>query len=259
MKKLTIIAIFFFFSLKSLACEQCILLESFCKILYSIHWQCQYIPEVAENYIVVKAKILNHQYHGVQIKVLDVILGNETRDTLMIWGGVPGLEYDLMAECRNDIGSLGFTDTMILCLKTNIEVLDTSIESSTDYIMTDCGVDYLLYYDGIVQGRITQGLYWESMPYEEFKLMVPECYAPTGINESILPSDLAYPNPFSQQLYVPNSQSVRIFNVLGSLVYSGTSTPNQPIDLHYLPSGIYYIEATQKGKQTPQMQKVLKM
>ena len=49
-------------------------------------WVVQLHPEFAENQLVVKAKVLNHQYYGVQIQLLDVILGSETRHTVMVCG-----------------------------------------------------------------------------------------------------------------------------------------------------------------------------
>ena len=255
MALMLIIAIFFFFSLQSFACE-CIYTESFCKTLYAMGWMSQIHPDIASNQLVLKAKILNHQYHGVQIQVLDVILGNETRDTLMIWGYSNQYAWDF-GNCRTDVTDFTTNDTMILNIYTNFEILDP-VEHATDYTIAHCGVFYLNCHKGQVEGTITQNLLLEYMPYEEFKAMVPNCYA-TAIEEVGLSSNLAYPNPFSQQLFVPNSQSVRIFDVLGSLVFSGASTPNQAINLSHLPQGIYYIESTQIGSKTLKMQKVVKM
>lgn len=242
----------FAFSVAAKACG-CIYLETFCKSIHRFAWEVQLHPELASTKLIVKARVLNHQYHGIQIQLLDIIQGAEIQDTVMVWGDGTGSSCLLQADVIED------NDTLIFAIENGESPYSIdSLESSQDYKISACGVYYLHYTNGQVQGYITQSQVLESMPYEDFKAMVPNCYT-TAIEEVGLATNFVYPNPFSEALFVANSQSVRIFNTLGRVVYAGATTPNVPINLSHLSAGIYYIETTQSNKQSAKMQKVLKM
>lgn len=261
MKNIIAIVFFFFFSVPLLA-TQCIPPLTACETLHQIQTLSQIYPWWGEGRLVAKAKILNHQYHGLQIQLLDVIQGNETRDTVMLWGS----SYLSTAMWRTDVSNFVTNDTMVVLIKRISSSPTDTLESEGDYIIPDCGVYYLYYHNGNVEGRITQylNLAWESIPYNEFKAMVPYCYA-TGTATALASPTLAhgvavYPNPFGQQLWVSGEQSVRLFDAVGRLVYAGSSAPNIPIQLGHLAAGIYYIETTASGGKTaPQVQKLLKL
>ena len=253
MKKIVYVALAFFaFSVVVRACS-CIYISTFCGVVNHIGQLVeQYPADFGGHQLIAKGIVLNHTYHGIQMQLLDVIIGNESRDTINVWGDWNG------SSCRLTTSVLEDNDTLVIAVsnRENGDELD-SIENANDYAISACGVYYLHCTNGQVQGYITQSQVLESMPYEDFKAMVPNCYT-TAIEEVGLATNFVYPNPFSEALFVANNQSVRVFDTFGRVVYAGATTPNVPINLSHLPAGIYYIETTQSNK-TAKMQKVLKM
>lgn len=78
---------------------------------------------------------------------------------------------------------------------------------------------------------------------------VPNCQLPTGVNEVIAPEKMeVYPNPTTGIITlkgINESADYSIYNVVGKLVKTGTTTNNQ-IDVGALAIGMYVLAVTEK-------------
>jgi hypothetical protein len=68
----------------------------------------------------------------------------------------------------------------------------------------------------------------------------------SGIQNAATGAFIPYPNPFTGQLSLPIDQGIRlieIYNMLGRLVWKGTTAGEDTADLSHLPPGLYYFTA----------------
>ncbi|MBW8051382.1 MAG: T9SS type A sorting domain-containing protein [Cytophagales bacterium] len=131
---------------------------------------CTIIDSFGVDLIIKGVKVSEH-FHGMKVKVLEVLNGNELKDTIIVWGGSDAL-------CRFNTDSFNISDTLILALDStdfimNIDLLDT-IEKPGDYMLTICGHFFLRIFNDTVVGYISDSTI-QKMSYNDFKSFVFSC------------------------------------------------------------------------------------
>jgi len=187
--------------------------------------------------------------YGMRFKVVDVISGTETDDTLMIWG-------DNGILCRLYTAGFSQADTFILAIhNTNFNGnffpggANDSLERPGDYHISVCGRYALYYNEGFVYGNITPTD--TVMEYEQFVASVGACN-PTGVDDP--KNDAAnfaiYPNPSTGHVTLrlesplQAKATARVLNLLGQEIETITFAGGSSIDKQHLNlnPGIYLIE-----------------
>lgn len=72
----------------------------------------------------------------------------------------------------------------------------------------------------------------------------------TDIHESQASTPFFYPNPVERYFAIGNiedNQAVSIYSLEGRLLFQFTATPNEPIDLGHLPTGLYILRILDKN------------
>ena len=94
-------------------------------------------------------------HHGMKVKVLNVLVGNELRDTLTVWG-------DNGALCRVYTSTFGLADTLLFALNhcdlAGNWLSPDTLEEVGHYHISVCGVYWLNYSNGTISGALDEGL-----------------------------------------------------------------------------------------------------
>lgn len=131
----------------------------------------------------VLAEKLDDYFYGIHVKIVQVIAGEVLpSDTLLVWGDNGGL-------CRVNLNGFAIGDTVVFGLNhcdlwgnTITAGFPPDLEHLEDYQVSVCGIYWLNYVNGNVQGQIT-GPVFQNMPLDAFIEVVQNCSAANAINE----------------------------------------------------------------------------
>jgi len=138
MKKLILLVVYLFLSEYAFTCS-CINPPTYCETMQS----------ESSDLLIIGFKFMDI-YHGMSIKIVQVLEGNETRDTITVWG-------DNGILCRHYSSLFAMNDTLIFALH-NCDLYGNSMEQLDHYQISSCGVYYLDYFNGQVIGSIANGV-----------------------------------------------------------------------------------------------------
>ncbi|MEL6942570.1 MAG: hypothetical protein AAFO82_07870 [Bacteroidota bacterium] len=206
----------FFIALQQIIACSCLADDTFCTTLVRDNgYALDGFPD-AKPALVVKGVKIEDYYFGMRFKILDVIRGEEERESITVWG-------DNGALCRQYVGGYGTSDTVILALhhtdfSGNVVIGDhpAGLEQEGDYHLSVCGVYSLLYENGKVIGQITKAEE-QSLDFEEWKKLT--CLDIVSGSDQVPPIQFdLYPNPTDAQLFVytqfakPNVLQINVYN-----------------------------------------------
>ncbi len=224
--------------------------ETFCgTIRFLSHWEHLIHGEV----------IAKEAEHGLKVKVEEVLMGDIAESEITIWGQIG-------SECRSPSNTFEIGSSYIFVLS-DIELDEVRVptESTDDYQLGSCGVNYLTVVNGEVQGAITalineidlQSLAdWIDVAFDN----VGNCLElETSLRESneTIAVDI-FPNPTTGEINIqgPATQArdaqVRLYNTTGQLIFSTplSHTANGKLDLSQFTQqkGLFFLEfATSEG------------
>lgn len=185
--------------------------------------------------VIAKVVVEEHIEHGVKIRVLDPIYGDETRDTLMVWSDWTG------ASCRGGLNLYSDNDTLVAVIYKGYD-FNNPLEQYGDYVTSACIVSSLPVKNEQVIGWITQDFVTDTLSYSDFRSTVGDCYA-TSIDAPVMPLSntfALFPNPCQEVVSFPFSEQVYVWNQAGSCVVSARQV--EQIDVATLPAGLYFVE-----------------
>jgi len=194
-----------------------------------------------------------NQAHTMEVEILENIHKEITEDTLLIHG------RDL-SSCGERLDQFSINDTLILA----IEILQFN-GNEYWYLGGECGLQFLRYENGILNGQITESL--TTQPIQDFKDDIFACIdltVPVKEIESLENQITVFPNPTlgNFQISFPEIKvsSYEIYNSSGQQVIN--ETLNEAIDIievksSPLSNGIYYLRLiTSKGILTRKFLKI---
>lgn len=251
---LVLILATFLFSIPSVFACSCIGDDTFCTTLVRDNgYALDGFPD-AKPALIVKGVKVEDYYFGMYFRVLEVIRGEETRDTITVWG-------DNGALCRQYVGGYGTADTVILALHNtdfsgSVVIGDhpERLEQEGDYHLSVCGVYSLFYENGEVVGQITEGEE-QRMAFEEWQQLT--CLDIVSGSEEVPPIQFElYPNPTDAQIFLqlqfakPNAFQINIYNAQGVKIpadWESDFPRRVQINTQNLPAGIYFLVIHQDG------------
>jgi hypothetical protein len=218
MKKALLLSLFLCFTILAMACT-CMNPPTYCETVQS------YPAD-----LLILGYKFEDNYHGMGIKIVQVLDGIENRDTLTVWG-------DNGMLCRWYCGAFGMGDTLVFALH-HCDLLGGNLEKPDHYQVSICGVYWLSYANGQVSGAIDIGV--TSLGLNEFQQLNTSC-APTGIEEH-RQSIFLYPNPTTGILTIEGIEGkTEVYDLYGRLVLTAEANT---LDLSFTPNGIYFVKAT---------------
>jgi len=136
---------------------------------------CETMQSESSNLLIVGYKI-NNFYHGMSIKIVQILEGSESRDTITVWG-------DNGMLCRHYSGNFSINDTIVFALH-NCDLNGNLLggighEKIDHYQISNCGVYYLDYNNGHVFGSIDNAV--NSLSLIDFQQLHLSCTS-TSIN-----------------------------------------------------------------------------
>ena len=218
MKKLIVIAFYLFINEVAFPCS-CFHPPTYCETMQT----------ESSDLLVVGYKITDH-FHGMSIKIIQVLDGIEIRDTITVWG-------DNGILCRHFTSIFGVNDTLVFALH-NCDLSVSPIEQSDHYQISNCGVYYLNYNNGQVIGSIDNGV--NSLSINNFTQLHNSCSNTTSIN-TFTPDFTLFPNPTNDLITIDikgnnGSINVEVYDLQGRLLQTTNSTT---ISLKDYAKGVY--------------------
>lgn len=195
--------------------------------------------------VILLGKKLDDFQYGMHVEVLEVLAGNENRDTVLIWGDPGWL-------CRPYASGFAIGDSFVFSIVKHVSVTQPP-ENVDDYWISICGVYWLRYSNGWVYGNnwqdVTPGVNARSL--EDFRNQ--GCFL-TGREEEIEPPVglSVFPNPVAEgecTVMIPGQQApLSVTDLMGRTVFSlanAVSGGFQPVDVTISTSGwrsgIYFV------------------
>lgn len=217
------------------------------------------------NDLVVSGKIVKIDTNGINLEIIDVLKGSETRDTIRIWDGT-GFECNgWFAMEASGLGTLN--DTIIVILPF-IDSIENIWEIIGDY-RNPVYFGYTPKLDinnGIVEGYITGQQYFDtllySMPYIAFKTHMNnnlgDCSGLVGINEVGQSNIVFYTNPVNKTFRIQfqngdiSKRTISVYSLIGEKLKSVANVmENIEIDFSNFSGGLYIVNIIeQDGKQS---------
>ena len=211
--------------------------------------------------LMVKCVKLTQEYHGMKIKIVDVISGDPGSDTIMVWG-------DNGALCRVYTSLFNISDTLILALNYTDKAgnyfntgFPDSLEQDSDFLLSACGVYFLTVEGNRVTGPITPTD--DTLSYDDFKSLVSSDCLVDGIGNKNKKEFnwILYPNPAKNKIRLKFKDSysrgtiITIHNLLGIEVYRvSLSAKNEQnsilINTSSMQPGLYVIEVLNSFKKS---------
>lgn len=171
------IALFFLWQMPSFACS-CGGPSTFCETIES-----NFPPD-----LVIKGVKTADYHHGMRVRVLEILDGSHSADTVMVWG-------DNGALCRVYTSSFQVGDTLILGLDSTSQAgnffsptFPDSLEQVGDYDLSICGVYVLAVSNGQVHGPIKSGT--DQVGYDDLDSAYVNGCMTTGIGSVAGSKDL---------------------------------------------------------------------
>lgn len=204
---------------------------------------------------VVDATIIAIDEDGIDIEVIDVLFGNEDRDTLRIWDGEDFYCFGHFSMAAADIGEIG--EQFILYLPKIMEIQNTwdvigdysrhnPYESTPELKVVDDEVQ------GFIKGYPSPYAEWVlSYPYEAFLTsMITEggcdLISDTDQFDSGDPGISLYPNPCHTEISLQSDarislKSITITDINGMVLSrQPINGPHNTISVAQLTSGLYF-------------------
>ena len=220
-----------------------------------------YQQNVLQNDILVVSGIkVKRDSLSLKIKIIDVLTGNENRDTIMIWESYEAVADSFFCSYEVDYG-VEIGDTMIIAVRP-IDTL-TIWGNLDDYIFFNriCITSSARFENDSVYGFIKDAYpNWSKMPYSQFKnnfnSLMTNCpdYDWTSIKALEKVAVSLYPNPVHNSLIIeignirPKETLIRLFDIEGKVVRKlKVDHAKTLIDLSLLNSGFYVVEIANDG------------
>lgn len=203
---------------------------------------CETMQSETSDLLILGYKITNI-YHGMSIKVVQVLEGTETRDTITVWG-------DNGILCRHFSSAFSLNDTIVFALH-NCDLYGNSLNSNHEqpdhYQISNCGVYYLNYSNGQVIGSIDNGV--SSLSLSNFLQTHTSCSTTTFIKKNNSNINL-HPNPTHQKVFFQirdynGSVETQIYDLSGRLL---ENTNSKIINLENYTKGIYMFKISYANK-----------
>lgn len=200
--------------------------------------------------LIIKGVKVSRIFHGMKVKVLEMLSGSESNDTIMVWG-------DDGALCRVYTDNFSVSDTFILALyhtdfAHNLMSGD-SIEQPGDYHLSVCGMYFLNVVNDSVVGYISDTIN-RQITYMDFKTNM--CTITSTLNTiHQQPEDIEiYPNPFifKTTLKIKNKKNdhikLTLFTITGKVIRQiETDKDEITIEKGELSHGIYFYQVYGNG------------
>lgn len=194
---------------------------------------------VNESLNIVRAVVIEHpESYLMEVKIIENLHEEISSDSILIYGQ-DGF------TCGENLNQFNISDTLILAIKFS-QIYENQFYW---YLEGFCGIHFLRYANGIVNGQIRDSL--TSQPIETFKEQLLECLEMTVPIEEIFEEKKIvdiYPNPVLNELKISivNSMilSVEIYTIDGRLNQNMQQLNSNSviIDSHNLESGIYIVK-----------------
>jgi len=203
----------------------------------------------SSDFIITRCVKLNDTLHGMMVKNLDVIYGEEERDNFIVWGDETGM------SCRGFTNGYSTNDTLILGIIRMGYYSPDSTEKAGDYVISFCGRYSLSYSNGVVTGFISE--HTSEMPYPNFKDYIQNgSYTEQCTVEVVqeIPKFNITPNPVNSNLEITipyEWMDIQIFNTLGQLVLQSSNQQsddyNVQLNVSDFRKGVYYLSIVTDG------------
>lgn len=206
--------------------------------------------------VVLSGKIVNVDMDGIELEVIDVFAGSESRDTIRIWDGTDWDCNGLFSMAASDLG--GVHDSIVVILPL-IGTIENTWDVLGDYRRPDYFEyePYLRISDGLVIGYINgpPGSPMYEMPYADLLALWNDG---TGGCSDVSVDGVRQAQPFEAHLVhsmlnltVPSDMAsmstIRILAVNGHEVLALKSAPGTTwIDLGGFAAGVYHIVLVQR-------------
>ena len=206
---------------------------------------CETMQTESSDLLVVGYKITD-LYHGMSIKIAQVLDGVEIRDTITVWG-------DNGILCRHFTSIFAVNDTLVFALH-NCDLSVSTIEQSDHYQISNCGVYYLNYNNGQVIGSIDNGVNSQSL--SNFIQLHNSCSNTTSTDNKT-PSFTLYPNP-TNNLITLNIEgydgliNIEVYDLTGKLLKTSNNTT---VLMQEYAKGIYVLKVAY-GDRTKELKVV---
>lgn len=192
-------------------------------------------------------KLSDHQ-HGMYVEVLEVLAGQENRDTILVWGDTGWL-------CRTYASTFAVGDSFVFAIN-EVTAPGFMDEVPGEYWLNVCGVYWLNYRNGWVTG-VVGGVTptSSSMTLEDFRNLGGSCLL-TGRENPLPPQPTVsvYPIPTSETLNidwegkVEEEQSVRVVDAMGKLIWRQDSVQGTSLQIEVgdWAKGLYFVRIGQE-------------
>jgi len=244
-------------------------MTNYCLIIFILAFglkstDCTFIPdpfcttiEVFQEDLIVYGTVTSRNEQSVDLTIIDVLRGEETREVIRIWDGTDFECNGFFSMSTETIGL--YSDTIIIMLPKILEI-ENEWEIIGDYRRPH-PYGYrpeLRIKDGIVIGSIIVW-YFQEIPYDELKekfLSLGNCDLVLSTDPEIDQfDDIEVLNPFANNLSIVLSKTfsqgnIALFSSNGTLVYEEAlnSRLELNIETDMLNTGLYILEITVKNK-----------
>ncbi len=210
----------------------------------------------ADDHVILAEVIDFPETYLMEVEIIQNINNAINEDTIVILGQ-DGI------NCGEWLELFNISDTLILAVDwAHIN------EDPSWYLEGACGLHYLRYENGMVNGQITHSL--TTQPFSEFEDDMPACvdYAVTTVSAlDILEKEggvKTFPNPISDKCFITSEgiamEQYDIYDAKGTLILSENlrqPLENIEINTNDLDKGVYYIRMkTPKGILTRRLLKI---
>lgn len=242
-------------------------------ILLAFHaYSCTIVPrtfcnsiQINQDYVVLTGKITSMSANGVDLEVIEVLRGEETRTTVRVWDGT---DFDCNGPWDMSTNSLGqLSDTIIISLP-KISVVENTWDVIGDYRRPDPysftselqvrnGVAY-----GLIKGEFTAPDEFNvlSFDYANFVDVIMtnnECRdIISGVEDLEGFENITFANPITSTLEIQNVnastlQDIKVYSISGQLIKHQKidQASDIKVDLHQSPNGLYVFEIVMRSGQ----------
>lgn len=210
--------------------------------------------------LIIRAEKLSAYHYGMYVRPIDILEGNEARDSILVWG-------DNGALCRLYTDFFNDGDTLILALQPcdlsgnwiTVGNPDT-LEDSSHYQLSVCGVFQLAFSGGTVSGEIDGRN--TSAQWADFRNTYRSCDTlglpeNPGVNFSISFDHVAQKLVVHSSAITSYNFQIEMINTSGQILLSefASFASNQSFNVPELVPGVYI--ATARGLTSQQSVKIL--
>jgi len=210
-------------------------------IIYSF---CDASHEFAEEKVVV-GKILSQSIHGTELEVIEMLKGQTTSNTIMVWDGT---DINCNGLFSMSVDAYGIVGDTVICIVQQIDELQNSWETIGDYRRPST-INYITYLE------VDDESLWDYnqvITYTDFLNNWSMCLNLTSNNPLQKSSPISiYPNPTSDHLVIKDEDVAwtyySIISVNGHLIQSASlPTYSNLIKVNHLDAGIYILKIFDK-------------